>query len=72
MTLREKKIARLAKVMSYIELGLGNENHKSAETKAAWLLGLIEAHMDDVVREDLDDAIEKRNAANAGYTKAAH
>ena len=58
--------------MSYIRLGL--EGTKGDYAKAQWLYHVIQAHMDDVVREDLDAATERRNRLNgSGYNgKAGH
>ena len=70
MSLRKKKIERLADNLQYIRLGLTND--KSDFANAQWLLGQIESLVDDVVREDLQNAISERNRLNAGYSKAGH
>lgn len=70
MSLRKKKIERLADNMQYIKLGLMND--KGTFANAQWLLGTVETLIDDVVREDLQNAISERNRLNNGYSKAGH
>ena len=70
MSLRKKKIERLADNLQYIRLGLTND--KSDFANAQWLLGQVEALIEDVTRENLQDAISERNRLNNGYSKGAH
>ena len=70
MTLRERKIKRLDALNSYIRLGL--ENTEANISPGEWLYELIEHHYNEIVQEDLQNAIERRNRLNCGYTKAGH
>ena len=70
MSLRKKKIERLADNLQYIRLGLNND--KGDFANAQWLLGQVEALIEDVTRENLQDAISERNRLNNGYSKGAH
>lgn len=72
MTLKEKKIKRLEDIMLHIQLGI-SKTHMSSYEKAEWLLWFIEHNIQDVEREDLQEAIQRRSEANGGaYTKASH
>ena len=70
MTHTERKIERIAQIMSYIQLGLDGDKGKN--DKAEWLYHLINHHIDDVDREIRQEAIERRTRLNCGYSKAGH
>ena len=68
MTQREDKIEMIMKNMGYIRLGLQPVIDESSERGdrecAAWLLGTIEALVEDVERKHRQQAIEARNRLN--------
>ena len=79
MTLREKKVDMIKKNLAYIRLGIerhvvegDEENARGDQECASWLLHTIEGLVEDVERQNLQEAIDKRNRLNGGYTKAGH
>ena len=79
MTITEKKVEMIKKNLAYIRLGIerhvvpgDEENARGDEECARWLLHTFQGLIEDVERQDRQDAIDNRNRLNGGYSKAGH
>lgn len=68
MTIKEKHIAAIANHMQYIRLTVTESDD---ETAARFLYNYLQGISDEVIRRDLQEAIDRRQRLN-GRTKADH
>ena len=68
MTIKEKHIAAIADHMQYIRLTMSDSNDRAA---AQFLYNYLRGLGDEVVRRDLQEAVDRRQKLN-GRTKADH
>lgn len=71
MTLTEKKIERMVHQYQYIRTIFQREDLDPQEQMTR-LYHFLRDQMQDVEMLDRQEAIEKRNRLNCGYTKAGH
>ena len=79
MTITDKKIEMIKRNLAYIRLGIdrhvvpGDEENARGDAECArWLYHTFRGLMEDVDRQDLQEAIDNRNRLNGGYSKAGH
>ena len=68
MTIKEKHIAAIANHMQYIRLTVTESDD---ETAARFLYNYLQGISDEVIRRDLQEAVDRRQRLN-GRTKADH